>query len=377
MAQCSPPGRPDWPRVPGQAPGWPVWSGPVPPLADGFTVRPDTVPDLETALIPGATVVLVPDQAPASAQDWRASSGKTQLARYFAESLWRSPGVDVLTWVVASSRASVLSGFVSRGRGDRRRRRGRCRVGGGPVHRLAQQDRPAVAGRARRPARRGGPAGALAVRPGGQAADHDRQSGGPIRRAPGADAAGAGLQHQGGDGLPVRPPRHGPGPAQRGDRPGAGPRLRADRARPGERGDRQLGHVLPRLPAALHAAAEAARGGGPGRAVGRRGHLDVLGRVRRAPVAGREHQVAGDAGRAARRARDTGRRVHHGGGRRVPRRGRRRPGSRSTGGRPAADLERDPQPQAGGAADGRPARHFADGPDRPGDPGGYPRGRAR
>ncbi len=95
-----------------QVPGWPVWSGPVPPLADGFTVRPDTVPNLETALIPGATVALVPDQAPASAQDWRASSGKTQLARHYAESLWRSPGVDVLTWVVASSRASVLSGLV-------------------------------------------------------------------------------------------------------------------------------------------------------------------------------------------------------------------------------------------------------------------------
>ena len=98
----------------GQAatPAWPVWSGPVPPLADGFTVRPDTVPDLEATLIPGATVALVPDQAPASAHDWRVSSGKTQLARYYAESLWRSPGVDVLTWVVAGSRASLLSGFV-------------------------------------------------------------------------------------------------------------------------------------------------------------------------------------------------------------------------------------------------------------------------
>jgi hypothetical protein len=111
------PGRPTGQTAgPGQASGWPVWSGPVPPLAEGFTARPDTVPDLETALVPGATVVLVPDQAPASAQDWRASSGKTQLARYFAESLWRSPGVDVLTWVVASSRASVLSGFGPRPR---------------------------------------------------------------------------------------------------------------------------------------------------------------------------------------------------------------------------------------------------------------------
>jgi len=99
-----------------------VWSGPVPPLADHFAVRPDTVPDLATTLVPGVTVALVPDQAPASAQDWRASNGKTQLARYFAESLWRSPGVDVLAWVVASSRASVLSGFVhaaaATGRGD-------------------------------------------------------------------------------------------------------------------------------------------------------------------------------------------------------------------------------------------------------------------
>ena len=98
--------------VQGRTPTWPVWSGPVPPLVDGFAVRPDTTPDLTTRLIPGGMVALVPDQAPASAQDWRASNGKTQLARYFAESLWHSPGLDVLAWVVASSRASVLSGFV-------------------------------------------------------------------------------------------------------------------------------------------------------------------------------------------------------------------------------------------------------------------------
>jgi tetratricopeptide (TPR) repeat protein len=102
---------------PDPAPAWPIWSGPVPPLADGFMARPDTVPDLETTLIPGATVVLAPDQ-PASpllgtaAPNWQGPTGKTQLARHFAESVWRSPGVDVLTWIVASSRASVLSGFV-------------------------------------------------------------------------------------------------------------------------------------------------------------------------------------------------------------------------------------------------------------------------
>jgi tetratricopeptide (TPR) repeat protein len=102
---------------PDPAPAWPIWSGPVPPLADGFTVRPDTVPDLETTLIPGATVVLVPDQAASpppgtAAPGWQVPTGKTQLARHFAESVWRSPGVDVLTWIVASSRGSVLSGFA-------------------------------------------------------------------------------------------------------------------------------------------------------------------------------------------------------------------------------------------------------------------------
>ncbi len=96
---------------------WPIWSGPVPPLTDGFTVRPDTVPDLETTLIPGATVVLAADQTASplpgtGAPAWRGPTGKTQLARHFAESVWRSPGVDVLTWIVASSRASVLSGFA-------------------------------------------------------------------------------------------------------------------------------------------------------------------------------------------------------------------------------------------------------------------------
>ena len=225
-------------RVQGQVPGWPVWSGPVPPLADGFTVRPDTVPNLETALIPGSAVALVPDQAPASAQDWRASSGKTQLARHYAESLWRSPGVDVLTWVVASSRASVLSGFVyaatAIGVGD---------VGDAEsvaawfIDWLSQTTRPwlvvlddlrdAADLRGLWPS---GPTGRLLITTANPAVISAER--------PGADAAGAGLQLQGGDGLPVRPPQHRPGPAQRGDRPGGRPWLRAARARPGERGDR-------------------------------------------------------------------------------------------------------------------------------------------
>jgi tetratricopeptide (TPR) repeat protein len=113
---------------------WPVRSGSVPALADGFSARPETAPGLAAALVPGATVALVPgrgagasglpDQAgredprstphppPHSPYTWPGSCGKTQLAAYSAESLWRSGRVDLLVWVTASTRASVLSGLA-------------------------------------------------------------------------------------------------------------------------------------------------------------------------------------------------------------------------------------------------------------------------
>jgi tetratricopeptide (TPR) repeat protein len=85
----------------------------MPPLADGFSTRPETAPDLNTALVPGTAVVLAPSRTAAEGSpDWLGSSGKTQLAVYFAESLWRARAVDLLVWVVATSRASVLSGYV-------------------------------------------------------------------------------------------------------------------------------------------------------------------------------------------------------------------------------------------------------------------------
>jgi tetratricopeptide (TPR) repeat protein len=96
----------------------------VPALADGFSARLETAPGLAAALPAGAAVALVPDRASASAalpgpvaapdaQDWLRSSGKTQLAAAFAESLWQSGGVDLLVWVEATSRASVLSGYAA------------------------------------------------------------------------------------------------------------------------------------------------------------------------------------------------------------------------------------------------------------------------
>ena len=103
---------------------WPIRSGTVPALADGFSARLETAPSLAAALPAGAAVALVPDRAAAAAafpgpaaardaQDWLRSSGKTQLAAAFAESLWQSGGVDLLVWIEATSRASVLSGYAA------------------------------------------------------------------------------------------------------------------------------------------------------------------------------------------------------------------------------------------------------------------------
>jgi tetratricopeptide (TPR) repeat protein len=108
---------------PGPAPGrssWPARSGTVPALAYGYTDRPETAPDLATALPAGVAAALVPARAtgpgltgdPAN-RDWLRSSGKTQLAAAFAESLWHSRRLDLLVWIQATSRASVLSGYAA------------------------------------------------------------------------------------------------------------------------------------------------------------------------------------------------------------------------------------------------------------------------
>jgi tetratricopeptide (TPR) repeat protein len=109
--------------VPGR-PSWPIRSGAVPALADGFSARLETAPGLVAVLPAGAAAVLVPDRdavpaafpgpaAARDAQDWLRSSGKTQLAAAFAESLWQSGDVDLLVWIEATSRASVLSGYAA------------------------------------------------------------------------------------------------------------------------------------------------------------------------------------------------------------------------------------------------------------------------
>lgn len=85
----------------------------VPPLADGFSTRPESAPRLGAALVPGTAVVLVPGRGGGTgSRDWPGSCGKTQLAAFFAESLWRAREVDLLVWVPATSRASVLAVYA-------------------------------------------------------------------------------------------------------------------------------------------------------------------------------------------------------------------------------------------------------------------------
>jgi tetratricopeptide (TPR) repeat protein len=94
-------------------PAAPFRIGEVPPLAEGFTDRPDTTHGIADILVPGSSVALVPGTAPAGLPpDWLGASGKTQIAAMIAESLWRSHAIDALIWVAATSPAAVLSAFV-------------------------------------------------------------------------------------------------------------------------------------------------------------------------------------------------------------------------------------------------------------------------
>jgi tetratricopeptide (TPR) repeat protein len=87
--------------------------GQVPPLAEGFSDRPDTARGVADALVPGAAVALVPGSVFAEGQqNWLGACGKTQIAVMLAESLWRSGDIDVLIWISAASRSSVLSAYV-------------------------------------------------------------------------------------------------------------------------------------------------------------------------------------------------------------------------------------------------------------------------
>ena len=92
---------------------WPVRAGVVPSLACGSGARAKSAADLQTALAAGGVVWLVPARTAADGKaDWLEPCGKTQLAVSVAESMWRSGQLELLVWVAAASRASVLAGYV-------------------------------------------------------------------------------------------------------------------------------------------------------------------------------------------------------------------------------------------------------------------------
>src|SRR6266704_2008408 len=87
--------------------------GEVPPLAEGYTDRPDTARGILDALVPRSALALVPGSAFAEGpSNWLGACGKTQIAVIVAESLWRSTAIDALIWISATSRESVLSSYV-------------------------------------------------------------------------------------------------------------------------------------------------------------------------------------------------------------------------------------------------------------------------
>jgi tetratricopeptide (TPR) repeat protein len=121
---------------------WPLRCGPVPPLADCHSTRPETGLGRIGKLDPGDTLILVPspgmatsgldDSAVGGSAQLSASSssaylsasgssahlsasggtGKTQLAAALAHQLWDSRAVDLLTWVKASNRNAILTGYA-------------------------------------------------------------------------------------------------------------------------------------------------------------------------------------------------------------------------------------------------------------------------
>ncbi|HEX9064716.1 MAG TPA: tetratricopeptide repeat protein [Streptosporangiaceae bacterium] len=97
---------------------WPVRSGSIPPLTPGFVARPESAPGLGQVLTPGTAVALTPARAsrtpvPPGSPDWRGCCGKTQLAVYYAESLWQARELELLLWVTAVSRGAILSGYAA------------------------------------------------------------------------------------------------------------------------------------------------------------------------------------------------------------------------------------------------------------------------
>jgi tetratricopeptide (TPR) repeat protein len=91
---------------------WPIQSGTVPVLAEGYTWRPETGNGPWEELRPGSTVVVGPDTDARASAGRRGGTGKTQLAAAFARRLWAAGNLDLLVWIEAGSRDRLVAGYA-------------------------------------------------------------------------------------------------------------------------------------------------------------------------------------------------------------------------------------------------------------------------
>src|ERR1700749_4751271 len=87
-------------------------SGPVPPLADAYYPREQGGPDLASSMGSGETMVLIHGEETAQTPAVQGGTGETQLAGAFAHAMWNARAVEILIWVTAASRESVITGFA-------------------------------------------------------------------------------------------------------------------------------------------------------------------------------------------------------------------------------------------------------------------------
>jgi Tetratricopeptide repeat len=91
---------------------WPVFSGLMPPVTGFYTPRTETGLALAGNLHPGETAVLVTADEAARSLGPLGGTGKTQLAVAIAGAFWEQRSVDLLCWVSATGRDSVLLGYA-------------------------------------------------------------------------------------------------------------------------------------------------------------------------------------------------------------------------------------------------------------------------
>ena len=87
-------------------------SGIVPPLADTYYTRGETGHELADTLQPGQTIVLVHGEESNTAPASQGGTGKTQLAVEFTHAMWNGRLVEVVVWVTATNRESIVTGFA-------------------------------------------------------------------------------------------------------------------------------------------------------------------------------------------------------------------------------------------------------------------------